>query len=64
MNYQTFSNQQFRSLLKNFFHIVHIDLRGTSSEKRPFVPLYLSVSLVLLWCSKKSPISISSLKDF
>ena len=33
MNYQTFSNLQFRSLLKNSFHIVLIDLRDTSGEK-------------------------------
>ena len=30
MNYQTFSNLQFRPLLKNSFHSVHIDLRATS----------------------------------
>ena len=28
MNYQTFSNLQFRPLLKNSFHSIHIDLRG------------------------------------
>ena len=44
MNYQTFSNQQFRPLLKNSFHSIHIDLRDTSGEK---ILLYLSVSLVL-----------------
>ena len=27
INYQTFSNLQFRPLLKNFFHSIHIDLR-------------------------------------
>ena len=37
MKYQTFSNLQFRPLLKNFFHSVHIDLRDTSGEKIPFV---------------------------
>ena len=42
MNYQTFSNLQFRPLLKNSFHSIHIDLRDTSGEK---YPLYLSVSL-------------------
>ena len=30
MNYQTFSNFQFRRLLKNSFHRIHIDLRDTS----------------------------------
>ena len=37
MNYQTFSNLQFRPLLKNSFHNIHIDLRDTSGEKIPFV---------------------------
>ena len=32
MNYQTFSNLQFRPLLKNSFHSIHIDLRNTSAE--------------------------------
>ena len=44
MNYQTFSNLQFRPLLKNSFHSFHIDLRDTSGGK---YFLYLSVSLVL-----------------
>ena len=46
MNYQTFSNLQFRQLIKNSFHNVHIDFRDTSGEK---TPLYLSVSLVLMF---------------
>ena len=33
MNYQTFSNLQFRLLLKNSFHGFHIDLRDTSGKK-------------------------------
>ena len=37
MNYQTFSNLQFRPLLKSFFHSILIDLRDTSSEEIPFV---------------------------
>ena len=37
MNYQTFSNLEFRRLLKNSFHSVQIDLRDTSGEKIPFV---------------------------
>ena len=37
MNYQPFSNLQFRRLLKNSFHSIHIDLRDTSGEKIPFV---------------------------
>ena len=35
MNYQTFSNLQFRPLLKNSFNSIHNDLRGTSGEKIP-----------------------------
>ena len=37
MNYQTFSNLQFRPLLKNSFHSIHIVLRDTSGEKIAFV---------------------------
>ena len=37
MNFQTFSNLQFRRLLKNSFHSIHIDLRAMSGEKIPFV---------------------------
>ncbi len=37
MNYQTFTNLQFRRLLKNSFHSIHIDLQDTSGEKIPFV---------------------------
>ena len=37
MNYQTFINLQFRLLLKNFFHSIHIDLRDPSGIKIPFV---------------------------
>ena len=37
MNYQTFSNLQFKPLLRNSFYIIHIDLRDTSGEKKPFV---------------------------
>ena len=37
VNYQRFSNLQFRPLLENCFHSIHIDLRDTSGEKKPFV---------------------------
>ena len=37
MNYQTFSNLQFRPLLKTSFHSIHIGLRDISGEKIPFV---------------------------
>ena len=48
MNYQTFSNLQFRLLLKNFFHSIHIDLRDTSGEKIPFVSVSIT-QLVLMF---------------
>ena len=37
INYQTFSDLQFKPLLKNSFHTIHIDLRDTSGDKMPFV---------------------------
>ena len=40
MNYKTFSNLQFRPLLKNSFHSIHIDLRDTSGEKTFCICLY------------------------
>ena len=43
MKYRTFSYLQFKPLLKNSFHSIHIHLRHTSSEKNP---LCLLVSLV------------------
>ena len=36
MNYQTFSNLQFRPMLKNSIHSIHIDLKDTSGEIIPF----------------------------
>ena len=39
MNYQTFSNLQFRPLLKNSFQSIRLDLRDTSGEKIPSVSL-------------------------
>ena len=48
MNYQTFSNLQFRPLLKSSFHIIHIDLRDTSGEKMPFVSVGI-IRLVLMF---------------
>ena len=47
-NYQTFSNLQFRPLLKNSFHSIHIDLRDTSGEKIPFVSVGIT-RLVLMF---------------
>ena len=48
MNYPTFSNLQFRRLLKNFFHSIHIDLRDTSGEKILFVSVGIT-RLVLMF---------------
>ena len=48
MNYQTFSNLQFRHLLKNSFDSIHIDLRDTSGEKIPFVSVGIT-RLVLMF---------------
>ena len=56
MNYEKFSNLQFRPLLKNSFHSIHIDLRDTSGEKHL---LYLSESLGFLWCLERCPTFIS-----
>ena len=36
-NCQKFSNQQFKPLLKSFFHSIHIDFRDTRGKKIPFV---------------------------
>ena len=47
MNYQTFSNLQFRPLLKNSFHSIHIDLRDPSGEKISFVSVGIT-RLVLM----------------
>ena len=60
MNYQTFSNLQFRPLLKNSVHSINIDLRDPSGEKKT---LYLSVSLVLFWCLEKHPTFFSDTYD-
>ena len=48
MNYQTFRNLQFRPLLKNSSHSIHIDLRDTSCEKIPFVSVGIT-RLVLIF---------------
>ena len=60
MNYQTFSNLQFRPLLKNSFHSIHIDLRDTSGGKLPFASVGIT-RLVLMF--RKPPKFISNLKD-
>ena len=48
MNYQTFSNLQFRPMLKNSFHSIRIDLRDTSGEKIPFVSVGITRLVLML----------------
>ena len=48
MKYQTFSNLQFRPLLKISFHSIHLDLRDTSGENIPFVSVGIT-RLVLMF---------------
>ena len=60
MNYQTFSNLQFRPLFKNSFHSIHIDLRDTSGEK---IPLCLSISLCLFRFLERCPAFIFNTYD-
>ena len=47
MNYQTFSNLQFKPLLINSFHSKHIDLRETSGEKVPCVSVSITRLLLM-----------------
>ena len=56
MNYQTFSNLQFRPLLKNSSHSIHIDLRETSGERKPFV--YVGITQLVLMFRKVSDIHL------
>ena len=48
MNYHTFSNLQFRPLLKNSFHSIHLDLRDTCGEKIPFVSVGITRLVLML----------------
>ena len=52
MNYQTFSNLQFKPLLKNSFHSIHIDLRARLVKN---YTLYLPVSLASFGCLERCP---------
>ena len=60
MTYQTFSNLQFRPLLKNSFHSIHIGLRDTSGEKVPFVSVGITR---LFWCLERCPTFVSNTYD-
>ena len=46
-NYQTFSNLEFRRLLKNSFHSIHIDLRDTAGESIPFVSVGITRLVIM-----------------
>ena len=59
-DYQTLSNLQFGSLLKNSFRNNNIDLTHMSCEKIPFV--YLGITPLILIIRKASTF-ISNLKD-
>ena len=61
MKNQKSSNRQFRPLLGNSSHSIHIDLRDTSSEKTPFVSL--GITRFVLIFRKKAPTFNSNLKD-
>ena len=60
MNYQRFSNPQFRPLLTNSFHSIHIDLRNTFGENIPFV--FVGITRLVLMFRKVSSIPFN-LKD-
>ena len=60
MDFQTFSNLQFRPLLKKFFQSLRINLRNTSGEKTPFVSVVIT-RLVLMF--KNPPNFVTNLKD-
>ena len=47
MSYQTFSNLQFRPLIKNFSFSKHIHLRNTSGEKIPLVSVDMTRFLLM-----------------
>ena len=49
MNYQSFTNLQYKRLLKIFFHSIKIELRDTTGEKIPFVSVGITrVDLLFL----------------
>ena len=60
MNYQTFSNLQFRPLFNISFHTIHIGLRDTSGEKIPFVSVGIARLALML---KKASRIVSNRKD-
>ena len=49
MNYRSFTNLQFKKLLKNSFHSIKIELRDNKGEKISFVSVGIT-RVVLLFC--------------
>ena len=47
MKYETFSILEFRPLLKKSFHCIHIDLRDTFGEKKPFVSVGITCIILM-----------------
>ena len=47
MNYQPFTNLQFKKLLKNSFHSIKIELRDSTGEKIPFVSVGITQVVLL-----------------
>ena len=47
MNYQSFTNLQFKKLLKNSFHTIKIELKDTTGEKFPFVSVRITRVVLL-----------------
>ena len=47
MNYQSFTNLQFKKLLKNSFHSIKIELRDTTGEKIPFMSVGITRVVLL-----------------
>ena len=62
MNYQTFKDLQFRPLLKNSSHSIHIDLRDTSGEKIPFVSV--GITRLVLMFRKESNIHFEHIRYY
>ena len=47
MNYKSFTNLQFKKLLKNSFHSIKIELRDSTGEKIPFVSVGITRVVLL-----------------
>ena len=62
MNCQTFSNLQFRPLLKNFFHSIHVYLRDTSGERIPSVSV--GITRLVLMFRKASNIHFQNIRYY